>query len=136
MTFSSKTKHTGMSASSIRIDRPAESVAPSGHVIQRRAGVDLVKVDPHRLRGVEGADDGAVAYSRQAQILLDSLLIPSHTNICSHALRGKSNLGGALVLLGRDELVEPASGLAPGLLAQGRQHCDQIAHRAERLLGP
>ena len=81
-----------MSAPPILIDRVAEAVAPAGHVVQRRAGADLVEVDPHRLRGVEGAGDGAVADSRQPQIVLDSLSVPTHEHTFAHDQdEGQSN---------------------------------------------
>ena len=73
-----------MTAAPEGVDRPTEAEAVAGNVVEGRAGADLVEVDPHRLRRVEGADDGPVADSRQPQVVLDSLLIPSHTNTCSH----------------------------------------------------
>jgi hypothetical protein len=80
-----------MSAASIGVDRPVESVAAAGHVVEGRAGADLVEVDPHRLGGVEGPGDGAVADSGQSQIVLDSLFVPPHTNIRSHTNRTQSD---------------------------------------------
>jgi hypothetical protein len=67
----SEAEHAGMSATSIGVDRVAEAVAAAGHVVERRAGADLVEVDPHRLRRVEGPHDGAVADPGQAQVVLD-----------------------------------------------------------------
>ena len=52
-------------AASIRIDRPAEwHPGLLGNVVERRAGVDLVEADVHRLGGVERADHGVVAVAR------------------------------------------------------------------------
>ncbi len=76
---------TSMAASSERVDRPVESVAAAGDVVQRRAGADLVEVDAHRLRGVEGTGDGAIAHPRQAQVVLDSLFVPAHEHMFAHA---------------------------------------------------
>ena len=73
-----------MSAASERVDRPAEAEPVARYVVQRRTGADLVEVDSHRLRGVEGADDRPVAHSRQPQIVLYSLLIPSHEHMFAY----------------------------------------------------
>jgi hypothetical protein len=90
MSLPRETENTGMSAASVGVDRPAEAEAVAGHVVEGRAGADLVEVDPHRLRRVEGADDGAVADPREPHVLLDALLVPPHTNRCSHI----ATLGG------------------------------------------
>ena len=82
----------GVGAASVLVDRPVEAEAAARHVVERRAGADLVEVDPHRLGGVEGADHRAVADPRQAHVPLDSLLIPSHTNICSHTGRTRTQM--------------------------------------------
>src|SRR5689334_9095755 len=73
-----------MSAAPVGVDRPREAEAFSGDVVQGGAGADLVEVDAHRLGGVEGADDGAVADAGEAHVVLDPLLVPPHTNTCSH----------------------------------------------------
>src|ERR1700742_784956 len=104
-----------MSASPVRVDRPAEAVAVAGDVVEGGAGADLVEVDPHRLGGVEGADHAAVADAREAEGVLEPLLVPPHslfrsdTNICSHRFatmadgvpREDSNCGGLMHAKGR-----------------------------------
>ena len=80
----SEAKFARMSASPVRVDRPAESVAAAGDVVERGAGANLVEVDPHRLGRVEGADDRAVADPGEPHVVLDLLLVPPHTNIRSH----------------------------------------------------
>src|SRR6478609_5488063 len=67
-----------MGAAPVLIDRVAEPVATARHVVQGRAGADLVEVDAHRLRRIEGAGDRAVADSWQPQIVLHSLFVPAH----------------------------------------------------------
>src|SRR6476469_1686417 len=136
MRSSSKAVRAGMSAASVLIDRPAEAVAAAGYMVQRRAGTDLVEVDAHRLRSVEGADDTPVANAGQPQIVLDSLVIPPHANICSHASRTEAlllNAGAGLFHPVGSELVER---FRPRFRAQRRQQGDQVASGAERLLGP
>src|SRR5258708_3293822 len=80
-----------MTAPPVGVDRPVEAVAAAGDGVEGGLGADLVEVDPHRLRRVEGPDHGAVADAGQAQVVLDSLLIPPHTNICSHRVRMMSS---------------------------------------------
>ena len=131
---SGEAENAGMSAAPVRVDRPAEPEAAAGHVVQRRAGADLVEVDPHRLRRVEGADDGAVADSRQPQVVLDSLLVPAHEHMFAYvadgtdqgAIREALEAGAGLVAL---EGLELAEGFGAGFGAQRRQQGDQVAVR-------
>src|ERR1700734_3337340 len=84
MRLSGEPEYAGLGAAPIGVDRPAEAEAVAGDVIEGRAGADLVEVDPHGLGGVEGAGHGAVADPGEPHVVLDPLLVPPHTNICSH----------------------------------------------------
>src|SRR5918992_2873277 len=96
----------GMTASSKSVDRPVEAEAASGDVVQDRLGADFVEADAHRLGGVEGADDGAVADPRQPGVPLDPLLIPAHLHEHMFANRadGPGMVGplGSLMAAGGD----------------------------------
>ncbi len=131
---SSEAKNASMSTSSVLVDRVAEPVAAAGHLVQGRAGADLVEVDAHRLGGVEGPHDGAVADSRQPQVVLDSLLVPTHANTCSHR-RWTDGLDAGAGLVAPEGL-ELTERFGTGFGAQGWQQGDQVAGRAQRLLRP
>src|SRR6185312_4076734 len=84
-----------MGATPIGVDRPAEAEAVAGDMVEGRAGANLVEVDPHRLGRIEGADDGPVADTGEAHVVLDPLLVPPHANICSHIARAPSHCRNA-----------------------------------------
>ncbi len=78
----------GMSASAIRVDRPAERhLRRLGHAVQGGLRLHLVEADVQRLRRVEVAHDGPIAVARQAGLVLGfgCLTVPAHEHMFAHA---------------------------------------------------
>src|SRR4029077_20075552 len=73
-------------AAAERVDRPLEPIATAGHSIEGRLRDHLVESNAQRLRGVERPRHRFHSQTEQPACLLvlDPLLVPPHTNTCSH----------------------------------------------------
>src|SRR5437764_11108052 len=87
-----------MSATAIRVDRPAERhPGPLGHSIEGGLRADLVETDVERLGCVEVPDDRGLAVARERGALLrfSPQVVPAHEHMFAHPPDGAAELSAA-----------------------------------------